>query len=60
MPVPVVVERAPPTIGVSGDPLDTLMLLVNVQSLSSAPFQPLTSVRRRGEPVLYCQFRFST
>ena len=38
MPVPVVVERTPPTMGVSGVPLATLMLLVSVQSLSTTPF----------------------
>src|SRR5258708_4934946 len=39
MPVPVVVDRAPPTVGVSGRPLPTLIALVKVQSLISLPFQ---------------------
>ena len=61
MPVPVVVERAPPTVGVSGGPLPRLMLLVTVQSLSTTPFQPLTGAeaRRVPTPLLYCQFKLA-
>src|SRR5262249_33911978 len=61
MPVPVVVERAPPTVGVSGRPLPTLMLLVSVQSLNAAAFQPCRSAPpARPPPVEYCQLKFAT
>src|SRR5262245_25991510 len=61
MPVPVVVERMPPATGVRGKPLPTLMELVKVQSFSTAPFQPLTSVPpRRPTPVEYCQLKLAT
>src|SRR5438309_11076417 len=57
MPVPVVVERAPPTVGVKGAPLERLMLLVKVQSLTTAPFQPFTSRLPRVPPLEICQLK---
>src|ERR1017187_5447538 len=61
MPVPVVVERTPPTVAVSGIPLPALMALVGVQSFSKAPFHPWISMPPpRPTAVLYCQFRFNT
>src|SRR5258706_15089794 len=60
MPVPVVVERLPPTIGVSQAPLATVIMFWTVQSLSSAPFQPFTSVPPpRPTPVLYCHMKLA-
>src|SRR5947207_15989728 len=57
MPVPVVVERAPPTTGVTGAPLETLRLLVKVQYLIAVPFQPFTSLLPRVPPVESCQLK---
>src|SRR5205814_8332834 len=56
MPVPVVVERTPPTMGVSGVPLPTERLLVTLQSLNTAAFHPFSSAPPpRPVPELYRQ-----
>src|ERR1019366_6069881 len=58
---PVVVERTPPTVGVNGIPLPTLMALVSVQSFSTVPFHPWINMPPpRPTAVLYCQLRFTT
>ena len=61
IPVPVVVEFTPPTVGVKGMPLPMVMALVSVQSFSTTPFHPWISMPPPlPTAVLYCQFRFTT
>src|SRR5215468_6487666 len=62
MPVPVVVDRIPPTVGVSGRPLPTVIVFMKVQSLISLPFQPLTrpAPAPRPAPLPYCQVKLAT
>src|SRR6266576_481017 len=61
IPVPVVVERIPPTVGVRGGPLLIEMLLVNVQSLINLPFQPfiIPAPAPRPDPLPHCQLKLA-